>query len=167
MRRHLTAEHSGHPAISVRLTRIRLRTRRGEIPQEDHPQARDRDLQIDAQDQRSIIVSTPIAQRRSLRRTRSPLQLAGRLTRLGAYTRHRHTLSLLLCIAGGLEQYSNRHQRPHQRSFLAASLHCPRNFLVQLLRYRQKQLFQGNHILEQGLLFGLRVHSGTRRLREV
>ena len=43
----------------------------------------------------------------------------------------------------------------------------PRNFLVQLLRYRQKQIFQGNHRLEQGLLLGLRVHSGTRRLREV
>ena len=94
------------------------------------------------------------------------LKLAGQLTCLGAYTRHRRTLSLLLCIAGGLEQYSNRHQRPHQRSFLAASLHCPRNFLVQLLRYRQKQISQGNHLLERGLLFGLRVHSGTRRLRE-
>ena len=167
MRRHLTAEHSGHPDISVRLTRIRLRTRRGEIPQEDHPQARDHALQIDAQDQRSTIVSTPIAQKRSLRRTWSPSQLAGRLTCLGAYTRHRLTLSLLLCIAGGLEQYSHRHQRPRQRSFLAASLHSQRNFLVQLLRYRQRQLFQGNHLLEQGLLFGLRVHSGTRRLREV
>ena len=77
------------------------------------------------------------------------------------------TRSLLLCIAGGLEQHSNRHQRPHQRSFLAASLHCPRNFLVQLLRYRQKQLFLENHLLEQGPLFGLRVHSGTRLLREV
>ena len=161
MRRHLTAEHSGHPDISVRLTRTRLRTRRGEIPQEDHPQVRDHDLQIDAQDQRSIIASTPIVQRRSPRKTRKPLQLAGRLTCLGAYTRHRHTLSPSLCIAGGLERHSSRPQRPRQKSFLAASLHCPRNFLVQLLRYRQK------HLLEQGLLFGLRVHSGTRRLREV
>ena len=70
MRRHLTAEHSGHPDISVRLTRIRLRTRRGEIPQEDHPQARDHDLQIDAQGQRSTIASTPTARKRNLRRTR-------------------------------------------------------------------------------------------------
>ena len=44
-------------------------------------------------------------------------------------------------------------RRPHQRSFLAASLHCPRNFLVQLLRYRQKQIFRGNPRHEQGLLF--------------
>ena len=167
MRRHLTAEHSGHPDISVRLTRIRLRTRRGEIPQEDHPQARDHDLQIDAQGQRSTIASTPTARKRNLRRTRNPSELAGQLTCLGAYTRHRLTLSLLLCIAGGLEQFNRRHQRPHQRSFLAASLHCPRNFPVQLLRHRQKQIFRGNPRHEQGLLFGLRVHSGTRRLREV
>ena len=49
MRRHLTAEQSEHPDNSVRLIRIRSRTRRGEIPQEDHPRARDHDLQIDAQ----------------------------------------------------------------------------------------------------------------------
>ena len=53
VRRHLIAEHNGHPDNSVRLTRICSRTRRGGIPQEDHPRARDHDLLIDAQRQRS------------------------------------------------------------------------------------------------------------------
>ena len=82
-----------------------------------HKPARDHDLQIDAQGQRSTIASTPTARKRNLRRTRNPSELAGQLTCLGAYTRHRLTLSLLLCIAGGLEQFNRRHQRPHQRSF--------------------------------------------------
>ena len=94
--RHPSLWSKGHTALNPRL--------RGEIRQGDHPQARDHDLQIDAQDQRSTIASTPTAQTRSLRRTRNLSGRAGQLTCLGAYTRHRRILSLLPCIAGGLEQ---------------------------------------------------------------
>ena len=126
MRRHLIDEHNGRLGNSVRPTRICSRTRRGEIPQEDHPRARDHDLLIDARRRRSTSASTPTARKRNLRKTRNPSERAGQPTCLGAYTRRQLTLSPSRCTAGELEQFNRRHQRPHQRSFLAASLHCSR-----------------------------------------
>ena len=167
MRRHLIGEHNGRLGNSVRPTRICSRTRRGGIPQEGHPRARVHDLLIDARRRRSTSASTPTARKRNLRKTRNPSERAGQPTCLGACTRRRLTLSPSHCTAGELEQFNRRHQRPHQRSSLAASLHCPRKSPGQLLRYRQKQIFRGNHRHGQDLLFGLRVHSGTRRLRKV
>ena len=145
MRHHLAAGQRGHLATFEGWTRILLRTRRGEIRQDEQPRARSRAQRpIDAQDQRSTVALTPTGPTRSLRRTRNPSERAGRLTCLSAYTRHRRILSLLLCIAGGLEQQSSHRQGSRQRSSLAASLQCPRNFLVQLLRLRQRPLFLKN-----------------------
>ena len=167
VRRHLIGEHNGRLGSFAKPIRTCSRTRRGGTPQEGHPRARAHGLLTVARRRRSTSASTPTARTRNHRKTRSPSGRAGLHTCLGACTRRRLTLNPSHCTAGELEQFNRRHQRPHPRSFLAASLHCPRKSPGQFLRCRQKQIFRGSHRHGQDLQFGLRVHSGTRLLREV
>ena len=166
VKRLLVGERNGRLGSFAKPILISSLTRPGGTRQGGPPRAHAHGLLTAARRPRSTSASTRSARTRTHRKTRSPSGRAELHTCLGASTRRRLTPSPSRFTAEESGQFNRRPQRPLPMSSSAASHRCPRRSPRQFLQRLQRPTSRGSHRQGPDLRFGLRVHSGTKHLRE-